>query len=376
MVISVRTRVLNGEAPAPCAGVSFSLDLFGRIGAMRSLVLTVILAVAVAVLAPGCSKKGQTGSGKADSASAAMKAEAGTVVVKVNGKSVTKLDVQRQEDMLMQQLQQYADSSQMEQMKPNVRKQAVDNAINRVLLEEAVNKLGIKADKKAVDERADVYRKNFVSDDAFKADLVKRGLTADQLRHEIELGIMAEDLFNRRTANLKPVTEQDAKNFYDNNEDRFVQPERVRASHILIAVNKDDADSTRARKKKDAQRILAEIKKGADFADEARKYSGDPNKAQGGDLGYFERGRMVPEFEKAAFALKTGQLSGIVETPFGYHIIKVVDHAMPSTVPFDQAKQNIEQYLGNQKKQQVLTSYFDSLRSVSKVQFIDSSFAR
>jgi peptidyl-prolyl cis-trans isomerase C len=338
-------------------------------------VLTIILAVAVAVSAPGCSNKGKTGSGRADSASA-LKAEAGTVVVKVNGKQVTRLDVQRQEDMLMQQLQQYADSTQMAAMKPNVRKQAVDNAINRVLLEEAVKRLGIKADKKAVDERADYYRKNFVSDEAFNADLVKRGMTADQLRHEIELGVQAEDLFNRRTASLKPVTEQEARNFYDNNEDRFVQPERVRASHILIAVNKDDADAVRAQKKAEAVRILKEIKKGADFAEAARKYSGDPNKAQGGDLGYFERGRMVPEFEKAAFALKTGQLSGIVETQFGYHIIKVTDHAMASTVPFEQAKQNIEQYLGNQKKQQVLTSYFDSLRSVSKVQFIDSSFAR
>ena len=342
---------------------------------MRVLVLTVILAVAVAVSAPGCSKNGKTGSGKADSVSA-LKAAAGTVVVKVNGKSVTRLDVQRQEEMLMQQLQQYADSTQVAAMKPNVRKQAVDNAINRVLLEEAVKKLDIKVDKKTVDERVDYYRKNFVSDEAFNADLAKRGLTADQLRHEIELGIQAEDLFNRRTASLKPVTEQEARNFYDNNEDRFIQPERVRASHILIAVNKDDGDQVRAQKKAEAQRILGEIKKGADFAEEARKYSGDPNKAQGGDLGYFERGRMVPEFEKAAFALKTGQMSGIVETPFGYHIIKVVDHAMASTVPFDQAKQNIEQYLGNQKKQQVLTSYFDSLRSISKVQFIDSSFAR
>jgi peptidyl-prolyl cis-trans isomerase C len=342
---------------------------------MRALVLTVILAAAVAVSAPGCSKNGKTGSGKADSASA-MKEAAGTVVVKVNGKPVSRLDVQRQEEMLMQQLQQYADSTQVAAMKPNVRKQAVDNAINRVLLEEAVKKLDIKVDKKTVDDRVDYYRKNFVSDEAFKTDLTKRGLTADQLRHEIELGIQAEDLFNKRTAGLKPVTEQDARNFYDNNEDRFIQPERVRASHILITVNKDDGEQVRAQKKAEAQRILGEIKKGADFAEEARKYSGDPNKTQGGDLGYFERGRMVPEFEKAAFALKTGQMSGVVETPFGYHIIKVTDHAMASTVPFDQAKDNIEQYLGNQKKQQVLTSYFDSLRSISKVQFIDSSFAR
>jgi peptidyl-prolyl cis-trans isomerase C len=201
-------------------------------------------------------------------------------------------------------------------------------------------------------------------------------MTLDQFRKEIEIGIQAEDLFNRRTASLKPPSEQEVRLFYDNNSERFQQPERVRASHILLTVNKDETDAARAQKKAEAQRILGELKKGADFAEAARKYSGCPSKEQGGDLGYFERGRMVPEFEAAAFGLKTGQLSGIVETQFGYHIIKVTDHSKASTVPFDQAKQNIEQYLAQQKKQQSLTAYFDSLRSASKLEYIDSSYAR
>ena len=343
---------------------------------MRSTVLTIVLAVALVFSTTGCSKKSKDGSAKGDSTGAAQMAGSGTVVVKVNGKSVTALDIQRQEDILMQQIQGYADSAQIAAMKPNLRKQAADNAINRILLEGAIKNLGMKADKKTVDERVDYYRKNFVSDEAFNADLAKRGMTADQLRQEIEMGIQAEALFNRRTANLKPATEQEARLFYDNNEDRFVQPERVRASHILLTVNKDETDAARALKKAEAQRILGELKKGTDFAEAARKYSGCPSKEQGGDLGYFERGRMVPEFETAAFGLKTGQLSGVVETQFGYHIIKVTDHAKASTVPFDQAKQNIEQYLAKQKKQQTLTAYFDSLRSVSKIQFLDSSFAR
>ena len=108
----------------------------------------------------------------------------------------------------------------------------------------------------------------------------------------------------------------------------------------------------------------------------ARKHSDCPSKQQGGDLGFFQRGQMVPEFENAAFALKPGQMSGVVETPFGYHIIKTAEYAKPSTVPFDEAKQNIMQYLTEQKKQQALTSYFDSLRAASNMQVIDSSFVR
>jgi peptidyl-prolyl cis-trans isomerase C len=261
-------------------------------------------------------------------------------------------------------------------MKPTIQKQAFNNAVNRVLLEDALAAMGAKADEKTLTERLDYYRKNFVSDEAYNADLKKKDMTPEEFRREIEVGIMAEELFNKRTANIPPVSDKEAREFYDNNEDRFVQPERVKASHILLTVDKDASDSLRAAKKAEAQRILGEIKKGADFAEMARKYSDCPSKQQGGDLGFFQRGQMVPEFEKAAFGLKSGQMSGVVETPFGYHIIKTVEHASPSTVPFDQAKQNIVQYLGEQKKQQALMSYFDSLRTASNMQIVDSSYVR
>lgn len=342
---------------------------------MRSLAFTIFLALALVFSVTGCSKKSKDGS-KGDSASVAQAALSSMVVAKIGGKSVTMQDIQRQEDMLTQQLQGYADSTQIVAMKETIKKQAFNNSINRVLLENALAKDGAKADKKTVDERLDSFRKNFVSDEAYNADLVKRGMNADQFRREVEIGILAEKLFDKRTASIKPVTEQDARAFYDNNEERFVQPERIKASHILLQVNKDDTDAIRAQKKAEAQRILGEIKKGADFAEMAKKYSDCPSKQQGGDLGYFERGRMDPTFEKAAFGLKTGQMSGIVETPFGYHIIKATDHAAASTVPFDQAKQNIIQYLTEQKKQQALTTYFDSLRAASNVQVLDSSFVR
>jgi peptidyl-prolyl cis-trans isomerase C len=343
---------------------------------MRSLVLTIILAMVLAVSTAGCSKKGQKeGSGKSDSTGAAAQG-AGTVLAKVNGKAITEKDVAWQQDMLMQQLQGYADSAQIESMKPNMRKQAMDNAINRILLEETLKKQAIKSSKEQIDSRLEYYRKNFVSEEAYQADLKKRNMTADQFRREIEVGLEAEDLFNRRTAAIKPASDEEIRAFYDDNQERFQQPERVRASHILIMVDKTDSDAARAQKKQEAQRILGELKKGTDFAEAARKYSDCPSKEQGGDLSYFERGRMVPEFEKVAFVLKTGQISDVVETQFGYHIIKVTDHAKPSTVPFDQAKENISRYLMEQKKQQVITAYFDSLRAASKMQYFDSSFVR
>jgi peptidyl-prolyl cis-trans isomerase C len=284
--------------------------------------------------------------------------------------------VQRQRSMLLEQLRSFADSARIASMMPMVEKQAVDNAINRILLANAVKSLGISADSAAVNERITTYRKNFVDEASFEADLVKRGMSPATLRGEVEVALQAEELFSRRTAAIAPASDAEIRAYYNNNPARFLEPERVRASHILIKVNETDDDAAKAGKRAKIEGILASLKKGADFAEAARANSDCPSKEQGGDLGYFERGRMVPPFETAAFALKTGQMSDIVETQFGYHIIKVTDHAKQSSVSYEQAKAQLEGYLTDQKRQQAIGAYFDSLRAASKIEYLDSTFAR
>ena len=345
---------------------------------MRGAV-TIALAAILAFAPAGCSKKGsEKGAGQTDSLKALTGSfEPGKVFVKVNGRAITGRDLGQQERMLMQQFQGRVDSAQLATMMPTIKKQAVDNAINRLLIEQTMKKLNLKATKEQIDSRMDSYRKNFVSEEAFVQDLAKNGLTKESLRNEIEVGLAAEDLFNRRTANIAPPTDAEVRGFYDGNPERFQQPEQVRASHILVQVNKEDTDAVRAEKKGKAQKILADVKKGADFAAQAKLHSDDAgNKDKGGDLGYFQAGAMAPEFETAAFALKVGGMSGVVESPFGYHIIKVTDRKKPQTVPFEQVKQNISMYLAEQKKNQALTTYFDSLRTASKIEYKDSSLVR
>ncbi len=343
---------------------------------MRSFTLMIacLLAVALVTAGAGCSKKGGKG-GDADSIAAA-EAAAKNILVRVNGKDISQLEVERQQDMLLQQLRGFADSAQVVSMMPTIKQQALDNAINRILLEDAVKTLGIKADKAMVDSRIEAYRKNFVSEEAYNADLAKRNMSADKLYGEIEIAIQAEELFKIRTARIAPATDKEIRKFYDDNAERFQQAERVRASHILIKVDKTDTDEVKAEKRKKIEGILASVKKGADFAEEARKSSECPSKENGGDLGFFERGSMVPEFETAAFALKTGQMSGVVETQFGYHIIKVTEHAKPAATPFNETKQQISTYLIQQKRNDAIGAYFDSLKTVSKIEYLDSTLVK
>jgi len=141
------------------------------------------------------------------------------------------------------------------------------------------------------------------------------------------------------------VPQTDIQRYYNDNIQQYQTPERVRASHILLNTGGKDEAAVR----KQAEDLLAKIKGGADFAELAKKYSEDPgSKEKGGDLDYFPRGQMVPEFEKTAFELKPGQVSELVKTQYGFHIIKVVDKQAGATQTLDQVRTQIQQTLAAQ----------------------------
>jgi len=148
-----------------------------------------------------------------------------------------------------------------------------------------------------------------------------------------------------------PVTE--AQRFYNNNINLYQTPEQIRASHILLNL----ADKDEASVRKQAESILQQVKAGADFAELAKKFSEDPGtRDNGGDLDYFSRGRMVPDFEMAAFALQPGQVSDLVRTQFGLHIIKLVDKRPAVTRAFEEVQPQIEEQLRAQRAGEQLTA--------------------
>ena len=160
-------------------------------------------------------------------------------------------------------------------------------------------------------------------------------------------------LFDRELARQRvAVPQNDIQRYYNDNIQQYQTPERVRASHILL----NTAGKDEAAVRKQAEELLAKIKGGADFAELARKYSEDAgSKEKGGDLDYFPRGQMVPEFEKTAFELKPGQLSDLVKTQYGFHIIKVVDKQAGSTQTLDQVRPQIQQMLASQTADRQIT---------------------
>jgi parvulin-like peptidyl-prolyl isomerase len=161
------------------------------------------------------------------------------------------------------------------------------------------------------------------------------------------------------------------RKFYDENPDKMKLPERVRASHILIAVPKDATDEVKKQKRTQIESVQTLLKGGEKFADTARKFSEDPISARsGGDLGYFGRGQMVPEFEIVAFSLPTNTVSEIVVTKFGYHLLLITDHQPAGVRSFNDVKADIEKYLRSLQEREIAAAHIKKLRENGKFEVL------
>ncbi len=195
----------------------------------------------------------------------------------------------------------------------------------------------------------------------------KEGLNEDPLVkariQQARSAILAQELIRRQIIGKTEINDAEARKYYQENKAQFSQPERIKARHILIAVEDPaSADSKKAAREK-AEKILARVRAGEDFAELAKKYSDDPgSREKGGDLGFFSRGQMIEPFEKAAFSLKVGEISGLVESPFGYHIIKLEERQPAQTTPYEKVKEQVREKALEAKRESVLEAYLQQLR--------------
>ena len=203
-----------------------------------------------------------------------------------------------------------------------------------------------------------------------KANIKSLIASADLLRKNIEDSLGLQQLMDRAVKDVPEATEEEIAKFYEANSSKFATPEQLRASHILLKVDSKNTPEEKAEVKKKIEAIRAEIESNAiTFADAAAKYSQDSgNAAKGGDLGFFARGRMVKPFEEAAFAAKPGTVTPVVETQFGYHIIKVAELKPAGQLSLEQAKAPIKQVLNQSAKQRAAQKYMDELKAKAAVE--------
>ena len=295
-------------------------------------------------------------------------ASPGTVLAKVNGVAITRGERDRALQEILAQGGGRGGQQPTPEMMPQMENAALDQLINIEVLYQKGKKLTVKDLEQKVDEKVGQTRKQFPSQADFEKALKGANITEKKLKDLARRNIVIDNLMQKEVFSKITVTEADAKKFYDDNPDKFKMPERTQASHILISADQKATPEDKKKAKEKAEAIRKRVAKGEDFATVAKAESNCPSAAKGGDLGYFGKGQMVPEFEKAAAALKLGELSDVVESPFGYHIIKVMDRKPADTVKFADVKDKIEDYLKSQKAQKPMTDYVDKIKKEAKVE--------
>ena len=190
----------------------------------------------------------------------------------------------------------------------------------------------------------------------------------EKFKKEFREQLKAKKFLDQIVKDIPEATEAEAKAFYDQNGDKFTKPEMVTASHILITVDPSDSDEVKAEKKAKLEALRKDILSGKiSFEDAAKANSDCPSKEQGGNLGEFAKGQMVPEFEMAAFTQEKGEIGEVIETQYGYHIIKVTDHKPAKKVSFEEAKKQIIDYLTGKKKHEKVTAYLKNLHDSATI---------
>lgn len=269
---------------------------------------------------------------------------------------------------------------------PAEKRKMVSNLVDKEIVRELVHQEGratnVKIDAKFVEKEFQGVIKPYQNNEEFQKALKARGLTEDELKSSIEVDLIAKKLIDEQVRGKIKITDEDVKSYYDSNQKKFFRPEAYRARHIFISsippelIKTTPINELRARKdeldkeaKKKVDGILAEIKSGGDFAELAKKYSHDSGSApNGGDLDFIYKGVFDPSFDEAISKMKVGEVSDVVKTPFGYHIIKLGETKPAEQATFAEMEEAIQKHLFLERAKKKVEKFVQGLRKKAKIE--------
>lgn len=309
------------------------------------------------------------------SATAEVKRDTGEkgrkIVATVNEKSIYEDQLTRDVTNRLRKFKKYG----MKRKSPALVKRLQEKALEKIIAEELIyqesRKLNIPDIEARISEKLKEEKGKYKSEEAFKQKLMAKKLTEIELKNSIKTKIYVDEYLKKTGLRNPEVPEEEIKDYYENSKSSFKREDSVRASHILIMVNNDAKPGEKQQAREKAEMIRQEIINGKDFAEMARKHSGDANaQKSGGDLGYINKGYMPPEFDEAAFALEKNMISDLVQTKFGFHIIKVVDKKPAGITPYDDVRDFITKFLQEGLTQKNFPLHIEELKKKAKINIL------
>ena len=292
-----------------------------------------------------------------------------TVLATVNGTDITLAEFNKEMDVMVGRMQGRVPPERLGQMRTQMRDQLLDNLITRQVLVDQVKAENIAISDEEFNEAVATLTGSLPDGVTLNDMLAQTETSEEEFKSTLTMELQIRKLLEGQTGGEVTASDEEIEAFYNDNQEQFERPETVEASHILIGTEPTDTEEQKAEKRKQLEAIREQLVAGGDFAALAGEHSSCPSKAQGGNLGRFPRGRMVPEFETAAFTQDVGAVGEIVETQFGYHLIKVEGRDEAGVTPLDEVREQLGEYLANQKQQDVVKTYIEQLREKADVTF-------
>ena len=293
------------------------------------------------------------------------------VVLTVDGTPIMADDVR---EMMMarygQQLAQMAQQApeQLAMIQQQVQGVILQDLVQKTLLLNAANAEGFKATDEAIQKRLDEIAERLPEGTTLEAFAASGGVSLDRIKKQISEDTKIRQLVDKVTSDVTEPAEAEVKKYYDEHPDEFKQQESVMASHILVSTQGVTDEAELAAKLESAEGLKKQLDEGGAFDELAAQHSDCPSKQNGGSLGNFGRGQMVPEFEKAAFAQEVGAIGDLVKTDFGYHIIKVTERQEPKEMAFTEVKEDLTASLFEQAKGSKVQEYIAGLQEKAKIE--------
>ena len=296
----------------------------------------------------------------------ALKIKLPKVVAQVNGVDISGDTISRELKKAVQQYKKRGMPLNASQEK-SAAKKLIDDEIGRTLLVLKAQDSGINITKDMLEKRLKEVQAKFRSDAVFEHKLADRGMTLDQYRAELETDLYMDQIIKKEIEPKIKIPENETRDYYEKNKNKFASQEKVRASIILLKFNPSQGKAGEQKALKKFESILDQIRNGADFAAMAKKFSEDSLASKGGDLGFFTKKQMLPAFSNRAFKMKDGEVSDIFRTGHGFHVLKVTDKKPAGASPFEAEQEKIKNFLIQKKVSQATRDYIEVLKKQAKI---------
>lgn len=286
----------------------------------------------------------------------------------VNDDIITTYDVDKETTALVKEAEKQAPVAAA--ARPQLRVQALNRLIDRKLTEQKIKELDIRISEEELRQSIeDVKKQNNLTQEALVAALITQGLSFDQYRAQLREQLERLRLMSQEVRAKIQVGEKDIREYYEANLNKYGADEMFRARHIFFRVDKNAPAADIKRIMTTAMSVLQEAQSGKEFAELAKKFSDDPDAAKdGGELGAFHKGEMIPEIESAVVGMKAGEISELVSTPAGFHIIKLEERFFGRAKPLDAVKGEIEELLYRKKSEERFNQWVNDLRKGAAIE--------